>query len=455
MDGVLGRAPALAIAALGITLGVCMPCASASGASSPLRQAPLPRTTQTIPGPFWGTSDPRAYITTASADFTNGMVTLGVDVLQPTNPTVDPNWGLTTGVDWSIQLTPSSAPHPLATYHVEFTGDPATGTLEADVEDAFFDVVCSAVPTFTGQGYTASFSAGCIGNVSTFYWDVTMSYTDESTLMQAVDTAPAAGNSGPVIDTLAPPLISQGYDLVASDGGLFSFGTSAFFGSMGGRHLNAPIVGMADDRFTGGYWMVASDGGVFAFNAPFHGSMGGSVLNAPIVAMTPDVLTGGYWLVASDGGVFAFDAPFYGSMGGARLNEPVVGMAATPNGAGYWLVAQDGGVFAFGDASFDGSMGGSALQAPVVGMAADAFTGGYWIVAADGGVFAFGAPFLGSQGGSALNAPVVGMASTEDTGGYWLVASDGGVFAFGDAQFGGSVADVPLRAPVVGVAVTG
>lgn len=34
----------------------------------------------------------------------------------------------------------------------------------------------------------------------------------------------------------------------------------------------------------GGYWEVASDGGVFAFgSAVFEGSMGGQVLNAPIV----------------------------------------------------------------------------------------------------------------------------------------------------------------------------
>ena len=42
------------------------------------------------------------------------------------------------------------------------------------------------------------------------------------------------------------------------------------------------------DQFTytsGGYWEVASDGGIFAFNAPYAGSMGGRHLNAPIVGM--------------------------------------------------------------------------------------------------------------------------------------------------------------------------
>ena len=36
-----------------------------------------------------------------------------------------------------------------------------------------------------------------------------------------------------------------GYWLVASDGGVFSFGDAPFFGSMGGQPLNQPVVGMA------------------------------------------------------------------------------------------------------------------------------------------------------------------------------------------------------------------
>jgi len=121
----------------------------------------------------------------------------------------------------------------------------------------------------------------------------------------------------------------------------------------------------------GSYRLVASDGGIFSFgDASFYGSMGGKLLNKPIVGMasTPDGK--GYWLVASDGGIFSFgDASFYGSMGNKTLNKPIVGMASTPDGKGYWLVASDGGVFSFGDASFYGSMGGKPLNKPVVGMA--------------------------------------------------------------------------------------
>ncbi len=169
----------------------------------------------------------------------------------------------------------------------------------------------------------------------------------------------------------------------------------------------------------GGYWEVARDGGIFSFgNHPFYGSMGGKPLNAPVVGMAATPVLGstggrGYWEVASDGGIFSFgDATFYGSMGGQPLNKPVVGMAATPDGKGYWEVASDGGIFAFGDATFFGSMGGKPLNQPVVGIAATPDGQGYWEVAADGGIFAFGdATFAGSMGGKPLDAPVVGIAT--------------------------------------------
>jgi len=64
----------------------------------------------------------------------------------------------------------------------------------------------------------------------------------------------------------------------------------------------------------GGYWLTAADGGVFAFgDAAFHGSMGGRALSAPVVGMAADPSSGGYWLVGADGGIFSFDAPFYGA----------------------------------------------------------------------------------------------------------------------------------------------
>jgi hypothetical protein len=250
------------------------------------------------------------------------------------------------------------------------------------------------------------------------------------------------------------PIPTTGYTMVASDGGIFTYGTDQFYGSMGGKPLNQPIVGMAKTPDGKGYWEVASDGGIFSFgDAQFYGSMGGKPLNQPIVGMasTPDGK--GYWEVASDGGIFSFgDAQFSGSAGSLTLRAPVVGMATTNDGKGYWLVASDGGIFTYGDGNFFGSAGALRLKAPVVGMAATSSGAGYWEVASDGGIFTFGnASFYGSAGALTLNKPVVGMKVTSDNGGYWLAASDGGIFSYGDAPFEGSAGSLTLNKPVVGI----
>ncbi|HVE75751.1 MAG TPA: SpoIID/LytB domain-containing protein [Actinomycetota bacterium] len=240
-------------------------------------------------------------------------------------------------------------------------------------------------------------------------------------------------------------VLDGGYWIAADDGGVFSFGSASFFGSMGGRRLDRPVVGIESTVSKQGYWLVASDGGIFAFgDASYRGSTGGMALNRPVVGMARSASGNGYWLVASDGGIFSFgDAPFQGSTGAMRLNWPVVGMARTPSGNGYWLVAQDGGVFAFGDAGFYGSTGAMTLNWPMVGMAPTPSGRGYWLVAQDGGVFAFGdAGFYGSTGNIRLSAEMVGMAATPNGDGYFLVARDGGVFTFGAASFQGSVPQV-------------
>ncbi len=233
-------------------------------------------------------------------------------------------------------------------------------------------------------------------------------------------TVDSAGNIYPALPsfdtsgfTPGPPLApnASGYVMVAKDGGVFNF-NSLFRGSMGGKTLNAPIVGIARTPGGQGYWLAAADGGVFSFgSAKFQGSMGGKTLNKPIVgiASTPDGR--GYWLVAADGGVFTFgDAGFYGSMGGKTLNKPIVGIAAAPDGQGYWLAAADGGVFSFGGAKFQGSMGGTQLNSAVVSITSYLPTGGYTLFASDGGTFNFNSAFDGSMGGKPLDAPVVGAA---------------------------------------------
>ena len=224
-----------------------------------------------------------------------------------------------------------------------------------------------------------------------------------------------------------------GYWTVTWLGVITAHGAAPLFGSpaLSGIRLAKPIIGMAATPDGQGYWLVASDGGVFTYgDAQFYGSTGAILLNHPIVGMaaTPDGQ--GYWLVASDGGIFTYgDAQFYGSTGAIHLNRPIVGMAATPDGLGYWLVASDGGIFTYGDAQFYGSTGAIRLNRPIAGMAATPDGQGYWLVASDGGIFTYGdAAFYGSL--SADDASVLGIMIDPSTAGYTLVQADGTASSF-------------------------
>jgi parallel beta-helix repeat protein len=134
-----------------------------------------------------------------------------------------------------------------------------------------------------------------------------------------------APHRGPAPGVGANPAASNGvgYWEVAADGGVFSFGDAQFYGSMGGQHLNAPIVTMAATPDGKGYWEVAADGGVFSFgDAQFYGSMGGQHLNAPIVTMAAVGATGG----AGSGSTAAAS----GSTSGPPTSPPVTWCETPP-----------------------------------------------------------------------------------------------------------------------------
>jgi parallel beta-helix repeat protein len=316
----------------------------------------------------------------------------------------------------------SNAPHDTVS-NISITGNTlsADDWLSTDGSPVPAAIVVAASPIPPPVSPTLS-GTTLTGNTITneFYGIWLAGATASTTSPNSISTTPG----GRAVFVVPPP--GSGYWLSGADGGVFNFGAAGFYGSMGGKPLNAPVVGIAPSLDQGGYWEAAKDGGVFNFgDAGFYGSMGGKPLNAPVVGIAPTPVAPappggtsapagkGYWLVAADGGVFNFgDAGFYGSMGGKPLNAPVVGIAPTPDGHGYWLVAADGGVFNFGTAGFYGSMGGKHLNAPVVGIAPTPDGHGYWLDAADGGVFNFGdAGFYGSMGGKPLNKPMVGMAS--------------------------------------------
>jgi hypothetical protein len=234
-----------------------------------------------------------------------------------------------------------------------------------------------------------------------------------------------------------------GYWIASMAGSVTPYGGAPSLGSPSsfGIHLSQPTMGMAATPTGHGYWLVASDGGIFSFgDAAFHGSTGSIHLNKPIVGMAATPTGHGYWLVASDGGIFSFgDAAFYGSTGSIHLNQPIVGMAATPTGHGYSLVASDGGIFSFGDATFHGSTGSIHLNQPIVGMASTPDGGGYWLVASDGGLFTFGdAAFHGSLGGSGRT--VLGEVVTPSTSGYALIQTNGTATSFNGPQSGSNPA---------------
>ncbi len=362
------------------------------------------------------------------------------------------------GSQWTI---PASVPDTSPTQNQGLTG-----------VDCFSATTCSAVGSASAASGPSPASLALEWNGTS--WSIVSNTPNQGTLQTTVagescvtdwacvavgdyQTAPALPVSfAPFI--MSAPIARSGYRFVATDGGIFSYGAGApFLGSMGGSHLNQPIVGMAVMPGGDGYYLVAADGGIFSYgSAQFYGSTGSIHLNKPIVGMAMTADGAGYWLVASDGGIFAYgDAQFYGSTGSIHLNQPIVGMAATPDGRGYWLVASDGGIFNYGDAAFLGSAGSIHLNQPIVGMTAPV-GGGYYLVATDGGIFSYptsgGPPFFGSTGSIKLNKPIVGMAAV--AGGYYLSGSDGGIFAFPTTNgppFFGSTGSIKLNAPIVGI----
>ena len=88
--------------------------------------------------------------------------------------------------------------------------------------------------------------------------------------------------------------------------------TPRFYGSTGAITSTSPIVGMAATPDRHGYWLVASDGGIFTFGdaALLRLDRRPSTSTSRSSAWPPPPTGSGYWLVASDGGIFTFgDAP--------------------------------------------------------------------------------------------------------------------------------------------------
>ena len=157
--------------------------------------------------------------------------------------------------------------------------------------------------------------------------------------------------------------------MFGTDGGVFSFGSAGFYGSVPGAGVHVDnVVAMLPAPTGAGYWLVGATGGVYSSLAPASTARcpglagrrqhrGGGRL-----ARRPGVPAGR----GSTGGAYAFgDATFAGSLPGDNVHVgDVVGVAATTTGLGYWMTSATGGVFAFGTAAFvkTGSVPGRASR---------------------------------------------------------------------------------------------
>jgi ribosomal protein L24E len=88
----------------------------------------------------------------------------------------------------------------------------------------------------------------------------------------------------PIVSMAATPS-GKGYWFVANDGGIFAFGDAKFYGS--GASINgAPVVGIAATKAGDGYRLVRTDGSVGFYGAAMNkGSMAGKPLAQPIVGI--------------------------------------------------------------------------------------------------------------------------------------------------------------------------
>src|SRR5207249_4174105 len=327
----------------------------------------------------------------------------------------------------------------------------------------------------------------------------------------------AGGDSGDRalcgVVTAGPAAPPAGYLMVASDGGVFTYGDGEFRGSRGNQPLVKPIVGMAATG--GGYYLVASDGGIFTYgDAPFLGSTGATKLAAPIVGMATVPLAARATLIDHRGvasGTVRISAPVVAPGGRATPGRPAIDRIRitvsahnlSPGGF-YGLRIHATGVCdpatAFQSAGADlgadpgvthpdrlgdlppllADLQGEAsttfvVERPVLERIFDA-DGAAFVVHAKADNFANVPPryTAGGQPGpdaetldtgdvagrdlcgvvTGRRGPSGAFTSSGPAAGYWLVARDGGVFNFGDAALYGSLGGTRLNSPIVAMAAT-
>jgi alpha-tubulin suppressor-like RCC1 family protein len=301
------------------------------------------------------------------------------------------------------------------------------------------------------------------------------------------DTGPSMCNGNPCSTTPVAVLLPAGTAVTAiaagadhalaltSSGGILAWGDngSGQLGVGNTTQQDSPVpvstpAGVTFSAVAAGHFFslaLTTGGAVYAWGFNGEGQLGVGTAAGPAMCSgsscsttpLPVSMPAGVTVVAVDGGsehslaltsagqVYAWGGNFFGQLGIGNDTGPDMcggeGCSTTPV-----AVPLPGG------ASAKAIAAGNYYSLVVVGTPPGR---GYWLGASDGGVFAEGnAPFDGSLGNLKLNQPMVGMAATPGGQGYWLVASDGGVFTEGNAQFYGSLGATKLNKPIVGMAPT-
>ena len=158
--------------------------------------------------------------------------------------------------------------------------------------------------------------------------------------------------------------------------------TPPFYGSMGGTHLNQPIVGMAATPDGKGYWLVAADGGIFSYgDAGFYGSTGSLTLNEPIVGMAPRTTARGTGSWPPTAASSTTATPTSTARPAARTcPTAVVGMVASPDGGGYLMATENGVVLPFGDAQAFGGLTLNPTATQISAIIGNNQGTGYWLL---------------------------------------------------------------------------
>ncbi|MCU1429642.1 MAG: hypothetical protein JWL83_3642, partial [Actinomycetia bacterium] len=257
--------------------------------------------------------DPRADITNVNAYYSPDALDLSLRVVQPTNPATDPAWTSNNGIvgpEWGIDTNGDSNPEYVAIF-----GAGASGHLFADIVPfssggVGLQTCKGAKARFEHGSYIVTATPSCVGNAPHIWVGTFMVYFPDFTNpnVGGLDQAPDGRFFGPLA---GPP---GGYMLGAGDGGVFTYGSVPFHGSLGQLSIRNAVVDIATTSTVSGYVMLGADGGVFTFGrTTFSGSAVGFRSGRYVgIALTPSGK--GYWLATSDGNILGFgDAHFYGS----------------------------------------------------------------------------------------------------------------------------------------------